>query len=112
MLFRSPVQLWKAHRYLIKTPGAIETLGPMHEALIQESLEYFLSIKELAINAAKFRYRISNPHIQLREPFKYENFELAANRLNLYGETILKAGSSWLGYRFCTPIIWHPAPGY
>ena len=84
----------------------------MQEVLIRQSLEYFLSIKDLAIDATKFRYRISNPNIQLREPFKYENFELAANRLNLYGESILKAGSSWLGYRFHTPIIWHPAPGY
>ena len=58
----------------------------MHEALIWLSLEYFLSIKDLAIDAAKFRYRISNPNTQLREPFKYENFQLAANRLNLYAK--------------------------
>ena len=61
----------------------METLGPMHKALIWHSLEYFLTIKDLAIDAAKFRYRISNPNVQLREPFKYENFELAASRLNL-----------------------------
>jgi len=90
----------------------METLGPMHEALIRLSLEYFLTIKDLAIDAAKFRYQISNPNIQLREPFKYENFELAAGRLNLYGERILQVGPSWLGYRFRSPIIWHPAPGY
>ena len=96
----------------MRTPGVIETLGPMHEALIQQILEYFLSIKDLAIDAAKFRYRTSNPNIQLREPFKYENFQLAANRLNLYGESVLRAGPSWLGYRFHSPIIWHPAPGY
>ena len=96
----------------MRTPGVIETLGPMHEALIRQSLEYFLSIKDLAIDAAKFWYRTSNPNIQLREPFKYKNFQLAANRLNLYGESILREGPSWLGYRFRSPIIWHPAPGY
>ena len=96
----------------MKTPGVIETLGPMHEALIRQGLEYFLSIKYLAIDATKFRYQISNPNIQLREPFKYENFKLAANRLHFYGEIVLRAGPSWLGYRFRSPIIWHPAPGY
>jgi len=109
---RNPVLLWKAHRNLMRTSGVMETLGPMHEAIIRDSLEYFLTIKDLAIDRAKFRYRLSNPNIQLREPFKYENFELAASRLNLYGERILKAGPSWLGYRFRSPIIWHPAPGY
>lgn len=96
----------------MRTPGVIETLGPMHEDLIRHSLEYFLTIKDLAIDAAQFRYRISSPSIQLREPFRYENFELAASRLNLYGERILQVGPSWLGYRFRSPIIWHPAPGY
>ena len=32
--------------------------------------------------------------------------------MNLYGESILRAGPSWLGYRFHIPIIWHPTPGY
>ena len=96
----------------MRTLGVMETLGPMHEDLIRHSLEYFLTIKDLAIDAAKFRYRISNPNIQLREPFKYKIFELDASRLNLYGERILQAGPSWLGYRFRSPIIWHPAPGY
>ena len=96
----------------MRTPGVIEMIGPMHEDLIRNSLEYFLAIKDLAIDAAKFRYQVSSPSIQLREPFRYENFELAASRLNLYGEHILQAGPSWLGYRFRSPIIWHPAPGY
>lgn len=109
---RNPVQLWKAHRNLIKTLGVIETLRPMHEALIRQGLEYFLFIKDLAIDATKFRYQISNLNIQLREPFKYENFKLAANHLHLYGEIILRAGLSWLGYRFWSPIIWYSAPGY
>jgi len=90
----------------------METLGPIHEALIRQILEYFLAIKELSIDATKFWYQISNLNIQLKEPLKYENFELAANRLNLYGEIILRARPSWLGYRFRSPIIWHPAPGY
>jgi len=38
----------------MRTPGVMETLGPMHEALIRHSLEYFLTIKDLAIDAAKF----------------------------------------------------------
>ena len=84
----------------------------MHEAIIRMGLEYFSSIKDPAIDATKFRYQISNPNIQLREPFEYENFKLAANHLHLYGEIILRAGPSWLGYRFQSPIIWHPAPGY
>jgi len=31
---RNTVQLWKVHRNLMRTPGVIETLRPMHEALI------------------------------------------------------------------------------
>lgn len=90
----------------------IEALGPMHESIIRQGLEFFASIKDPAIEAAEFRYRVSNPNIQLREPFKYENFKLAANRFPLYGEIVLRAGPSWLEYRFRSPIIWHPAPGY
>ena len=96
----------------MRIPGVSEILGPMHEDLIRNGLEYFLTIKDPAIDAAKFRYHTSSPSIQLREPFKYENFELASSRLNLYGERILQAGPSWSGYRFRSPIIWHPAPGY
>ena len=96
----------------MRTQGVIEILGPMHEELIQQSLEYFLSIKDLAIDTSIFWYRTSNPNIQLREPFKYENFQLATNCLNLYGESILRVGPSWLGYRFRSPIIWQPAPIY
>jgi hypothetical protein len=91
---RDPVQLWRKHRNLMKTPGVIEALGPMHEAIIRQGLEYFFSIKDPAIDATKFRYQISNPNIQLREPFKYENFKLVANLLHLYGEIVLRAGPS------------------
>ncbi len=31
---RDPVLLWRAHRNLMRTPGVMETLGPMHEDLI------------------------------------------------------------------------------
>jgi len=96
----------------MKTPGVIEALGPMHEAIIRRGLEYFFSIKDPAIDATKFQYQISNPNIHLRETFKYENFKLVANRLPPYGEAILRAGPSWLGYMFQSPIIWHLAPGY
>ena len=51
---RNRVQLWKAHRILMKTPGVIETLGPMHEVIIRQGLEYFFSITDLAIDAVKF----------------------------------------------------------
>ena len=109
---RDLVQLWNSHKSLMRTPGVIEILGPMHEDLIRTSLDYFLAIKDSALNAAKFRYQVSSPSIQLREPFKYENFELAVSRIGLYGQRILQAGPSWLGYRFRSPIIWHPAPRY
>jgi len=36
---KNSVQIWKAHRNLRKTPGVIETLGPMHEALARQGLE-------------------------------------------------------------------------
>ena len=96
----------------MRTQGVMELLGPMHEDLIRNSVEFFLAIKDSALDAAKFRYWVSTPSIQLREPFNYENFELAAERLSLYGQRLLQAGPSWLGYRFRSPIIWHPAPGY
>ena len=35
---RDLVQLWREHRNLVKTPGVIEALGPMHEALIRWGL--------------------------------------------------------------------------
>ena len=95
----------------MKTPGVSEALGPIHTAINQQGIEYFFTLKDLAIDAAKFRYQISNLNIQLREPFKYENFKLAADRLHLYGEVILRVGPSWLGYRFRSPIM-HPAPRY
>jgi len=96
----------------MRTPDVIEALGPIHTAINKQGIEYFFTIKYLAIDAAKFRYQISNPNIQLREPFNYENLKLAANFLNLYGKLILRAGPSWLGYRFQSMIIWHPAPRY
>jgi len=47
----------------MKTPGVIGALGPMHEETIRHGLEYFFSIKDPAIDAAKFRYQIFNPNI-------------------------------------------------
>jgi len=96
----------------MRTLGVIEALGPIHTTINHQGIEYFFTIKDLVIDAAKFRYQNSNPNIQLREPFNYENFKLATDCLNLYGEIILRAGPSWLGYRFRSPVIWHPAPGY
>jgi hypothetical protein len=109
---RDPAALWREHRSMMRIPGVMKILGPMHGDLIRNGLEYFLTIKDHALHAAKFRYRTSNPNIQLREPFNFENFELAASRLSLYGERILRAGPFWWGYRFHSPIVWHPAPGY
>ena len=96
----------------MRTPSVIEAIGPIHTAINRQGIEYFFTIKDLAIDAARFRYQISNPNIQLREPFNYENFKLVADRLNLYREFILRAWPSWLGYRFQSLIFWHPAPGY
>lgn len=96
----------------MRTLGVIKALGPIHTEITRQGIVYFFTIKDLVVDAAKFRYQISNPNIQLREPFNFENFKLATDRLNLYGEIILRAGPSWLGYRFQSPIIWHPAPGY
>ena len=96
----------------MRTPGVIEALGPIHTSINRQGIEYFFAIKDLTIAAAKFRYQISNPNIQHREPFNYENFKLAANRLGLYGDLILRARPSWLGYRFGSPVIWHLALGY
>jgi len=78
----------------------IQTLGPIHTAIVQQGVEYFLAIKDLAIVAAKFRYQTSNRNIQDREPFNYENFKLAVDRLVTYGDLILREGLSWLGCRF------------
>ena len=96
----------------MRTPCIIEALGSIHTKINRQGIEYFFTIKDLAIATAKFRYQTSNPNIQLREPFNYENFKLAADRLSLYGDLILRTGPSWLGYRFRSPIIWHPAPRY
>jgi len=96
----------------MKTSGMIESLGPIHIEINRQGIEYFFTIKDLAITATKFRYQTSNPNIQLREPFNYENFKLATDSLSLYGEIILREGPSWLGYRFRIPIICHPTPRY
>ena len=84
----------------MRTQGVIKTLGPIHTTVILQGVEYFFTIKDLAIAIAKFRYQTSNRNIQNREPFNYENFKLAANRLGIYGDLILREGPSWLGCRF------------
>ena len=38
----------------MRTQGVIEALGPIHTTVIQQGVEYFLTIKDLAIVAAKF----------------------------------------------------------
>ena len=96
----------------MRTPGVIEALGPIHTTSNRKWIEYFFTIKDLAIATAKFRYQASNPNIQHRELFNYENFKLAADRLGLYGDLILREGPSWLGCRFCSLVIWHLAPRY
>ena len=97
---RDPLQLWNKHRNLMRTPGMIKALGPIHTAINRQRIEYLFTIKDLAIATAKFRYQTSNPNIQLREPFNYENFKLVVDRLGLYGDIILREGPSWLGCRF------------
>lgn len=90
----------------------IEALRPIHIIINRQGIEYFFTIKDLAITATKFRYQTSNPNIQLREQFNYENFKLVTDHLGLYGDLILREGPSWLGCRFHSPVIWHPRPGY
>lgn len=90
----------------------IEALGPIHIAVIQQGVQYFFTIKDLAIATAKFQYQTSNRNIQNREPFNYENFKLAVDHLGIYGDLILREVLSWLGCSFRSPVIWHPAPGY
>ena len=60
----------------MRTPGVIDVLKPIHIETNQQGIEYFFTIKDLGIAAAKFRYQTSNLNIQLREPFNYENFKL------------------------------------
>ena len=60
---RDPVRLWNSHKKLMRTPGVIEMLGPMHESLIQSSLNYFLAMKDYALDAARLRYQVSSPSI-------------------------------------------------
>lgn len=109
---RDPLQLWNKHRSFMRTLGMIDALGPIHRSINWQVIEYFFTIKDLTIAAAKFQYQTSNSNIQLREPFNYEKFKLDAECLSLYGELILRAVPSWLGYMFWSPIIWHLAPRY
>ena len=51
---RDPLQLWNKHRNLMRTSGVIEALGPIHIAINQKGIEYFFTIKDLAIAASKF----------------------------------------------------------
>ena len=92
--------------------GVIQTLGPIHKAIVLDGVEYFLSIRDQAVVVAKLRWKIFNRNIQDREPFNYKNFELAANRLVIYSNLILREGPYWLGCRFRSPIIWYPAADY
>jgi len=90
----------------------IDALKPIRIAINWQGIEYLFTIKYLSVATTKFQYQTSNLNIQLREPFNYENFKLVIDRLNLYGEIILRVRTYWLGYRFRSLIIWHPAPGY
>jgi len=51
---RNLVQLWREHRNLMGTPSVIEALGPIHTTINHQGIEYFLIIKDLAIDVAKF----------------------------------------------------------
>ena len=92
--------------------GVIQAMGHVHKAIVLNGVEYFLSIRDQAYIAAKVRWNISNRNIQDREPFNYRNFGLAADRLILYSNLILREGPYWLGCRFRSPIIWYPATDY
>ncbi len=96
----------------MRNKGVIQTLGPIRTAVVQQGVEYFISIKDLAIAVAKLRWKTSNRNGQDKEPFNYENFKLAADRLITYSNLILREGSYWLGCRFWSPIIWYNAAEY
>ena len=51
---RDAVQLWREHRNLMKTLGVIEAFRPIYIAVNWQGIEYFFTIKYLAIGAAKF----------------------------------------------------------
>ena len=63
---RDPQKLWNKHRSLMRTQGVIEALGPIHTTVVRQGIEYFFTIKDLAIATAKFRYQTSNMNIQNR----------------------------------------------
>ena len=50
---RHPLQLWAKQKSLMKKEGVIHILGPIHKAIVQRGIEYFLSIKYPAIAATK-----------------------------------------------------------
>ena len=51
---KDPLQLWNKHRNLMRTPGVIEALGPIHIKINRKGIEHFFTIKDLAIAAPKF----------------------------------------------------------
>ena len=92
--------------------GLIQTLGPIHKGIVQQGVEYFLSIKDNSLASAKFRWKTSNHNVHDREPFNSKNFKLATNDLVTYSNLILREGPYWLCCRFRSPIVWHPTEGY
>ena len=51
---RNLVQLWRKRRNLMRTPSMIEALGPIDTTINRQGIEYFFTIKDLAIDATKF----------------------------------------------------------
>ena len=51
---RDPLQLWNKHRSLMRPQGIVDALGPIHTTINRQGIEYFFTIKDLAIAAAKF----------------------------------------------------------
>lgn len=43
---RHPLQLWARHKRLMTKEGVIQTLGPIHKAIVLVGVEYFLSIRD------------------------------------------------------------------
>ena len=73
----------------MRKKGVIQTLGPIQKTIVQQGVEYFLAIKDLAIAATKLWWKTSNRNVQDREPFNYENFKLVVDRLVTYSNLIL-----------------------
>jgi len=65
---KNPLQITVKHKSLMQKEGIIQALEPIHKEIVQQGVDYFLSIKDNSLAAAKFRWTVSNRNVQEREP--------------------------------------------